>query len=334
MSRQRWRVGFQAVVQRWRSHHSSSRCVAVDLDSTWVTRFEMRLTDALQPDDVWFQLHAEAAEQAGLAGQAMALDFKSEHDRTKAEVLYRVSAVPWVLLMRVQAALQSRGWRLSRLGVHDAQNDAMLATSAINFLPHRQMRLRHSQRQFGCRCAVALLCGVLCAHGVRMGWALAVSHLGADEATQALAEKTWRDTQAQHDAMHFAWQQHNEAQSQQQAQQLRQQQNLQWQTVLQANQAAVWYAKLVQEGSSWRLLGQALTEGDVQHLQTQLAAAPIWQTAPTLKQWTALPPSPDVRLPVWQFELMGVLREASTPTATAEAPAVGNINDKARGSAP
>lgn len=321
MSRQWWSVCLQAMAQRWRSHCNSSRCVAVDLDSAWVTRFEMRLTDALQPDDVWFQLHAEAAEQAGLAGQAMALDFTSEHDRTTAEVLYRVSAVPWVLLMRVQAALHNRGWRLSRLGVYEPQNDATLAPSAVNFLPHRQMRLRRIQRQFGWRCAVALLCGVLGAHGLRMGWVLGVSHLGADEATQALAQKTWRDTQAQHDALHLVWQQHKEAQSIRQAQWVQQQQALQWQTVLQANRAAVWYAKLVQEGTSWRLSGQALTEGDVLHLQTQLAAAPIWQTAPTLKQWTALPPSAKVRLPVWQFELMGVLRAPTTRTATAEATA-------------
>lgn len=317
MSRQWLSVCLQAMEQRWGPHRNSSRCVAVDLDSTWVTRFEVRLTDALQPDDVWFQLHAEAAAQAGLAGGAVALDFTSEHDRTAAEVLYRVSAVPWVLLTRVQAALQDMGWRLSRLGVYEPQSDGAVATSAVNFLPHRQMRLRHIQRRFGWRCAMALLCGVLSAHGVRMGWTLGVSHMGADEATQARAQKTLRDTQAQHDAVRIAWQQRNEAQSQRQAHRTQQQQTLQWQTVLQANKAAVWYAQLVQEGTSWRLLGQALAESDVQHLQTQLAAAPIWQTPPTLKQWTALPPSPEVRLPVWQFELIGVLRGATTRTATA-----------------
>jgi hypothetical protein len=51
----------------------------------------------------------------------------------------------------------------------------------------------------------------------------------------------------------------------------------------------------------------------VQRLQAQLSALPIWQTAPALKQWSALPSESLVRLPLWQFELMGKLLDAESP---------------------
>ena len=64
--------------------------VALVLDRTWCTCFEMRLPMALQTQDVWFQLQAEAAAraaqdvaqstshsvfQAGVAAEPMALDY-------------------------------------------------------------------------------------------------------------------------------------------------------------------------------------------------------------------------------------------------------------------
>lgn len=300
---------WQAMQQRWRARRKDSQCVAVDLDSTWVTRFEMRLAEALHADDVWFQLHAEAAEQAGLVGQAMAIDFTSVHDGQRAEVLYRVSAVPWVLLKQVQSTLQAMGWHLSRLGVYEKQNDAAMPATSINFLPHRQMRLQHLKRQLCWRWGMALLCGLLVAQALRMVLTMAVSQMGAEETAQVLAQQTQRETQAQHDALQLEWQQRKAAQTQLQAHRTQQQQSLQWQAVLQANSSAVWFEQLSQEGAAWRLLGQALSQNDVDHLQAKLGALSIWQTPPALKQWSSLPPSPEVRMPLWQFELVGVLRD-------------------------
>lgn len=314
MWRQGWYRCNQAMQQRWARYRHRSASVAVDLDSAWVTRFEVRLTDALQPQDVWFQLQAEAAHQAGLTGEAMALDFTSEPDRSRSEVLYRVFAVPEVLLSRVQTALQAQGWRLSRLGVYDTHTSG--ATTTLNFLPYRQMRLQRAKRLWVLGCTTSLLVGALIAHGLRWAWAVGVSTLGADASAQARAQHTWREAKAQHDAAHQTWQQRSAAQTQLQAQLTQQQQSMQWQAVLHANTAALWFEQMVQEGVSWRLMGQALSQSDVHHLQTQLADLPIWQTSPTLKQWNALPPSPQVGWPLWQFELVGVLREGTASDNT------------------
>ncbi len=77
--------------------------------------------------------------------------------------------------------------------------------------------------------------------------------------------------------------------------------------MVQDNPAAIWYAQLGQEGSAWRLSGQALAKADVQRLQSELARLPIWQTPPALRRWVDAPSAPQVRMPVWAFELVGVL---------------------------
>ena len=309
-----WRRGVQLCRQRWVQHSRKEQALAVDLDRSWVMFFETRLSNALLQDDVWFQLHAEAAEQGGF--ESVAFDFTAEPDDARGEVLYRVFAIPLELLTQVQSAVRGLGWQLTRLGMHALTIDASSTSPAINFLPHRQMRLQQLKHEWFKRCLVALVCGVVCAYGVRLGWTGWLSHTATDQATQTRIRQTLRATQQHHDGVLLALQQLTQAESQEQAQRWRQAQALQWQAVLQTNRAAIWYAQLVQEDASWRLLGQALAQVEVERLQAQLAALPVWQTQPKLMQWTALPPSPEVRVPLWQFELVGVLRSAPTDNAT------------------
>ncbi len=289
--------------------------VAIDIDRVWVTCFEMRLTHTLHADDVWFQLQAEAAAQLGLMAEAVAFDFTSEEDRANAQVLHRVFALPHALLARMQAAVMGAGLHLSRLGVCDTQGITAQDLSAINLLPHRQMRLQQHKRQFAWGCAMALLCGMLLTSAAQAAWALWLTQTTADEATRQHAQQTLTDTKAHHDAVQSSLQQHTQWQSQHQTRKRQQEQIAQWQAVLQTHSAAVWFEQLAQEGSAWRLSGQALAKADVQQLQSQLARLPIWQTPPTLKHWAALPPHSQIRLPLWQFELAAVLQDTQRDRA-------------------
>lgn len=300
-------------------HRDARQSVAIDIDRAWVTCFEVRLTNTLHADDVWFQLHAEASAQLGLTAEAVAFDFISEHNGADVQVLHRVFAVPRALLVRLQTAVMGIGLHLSHLGVCDSQGVNTQELSKINFLPHRQMRLQQHKCQFVWRCAMALLCGMVLASVVQAAWALWLAQTGTQEAARQHAQQTLNDTQAKYDAVQLALQQHNQLQSQHQTRKRQQEQTAQWQAVLQTHPAAVWYEQLAQEGSAWRLSGQALAKEDVQHLQSQLAGLHIWQTPPTLKHWAALPPHVQIRLPVWQFELVGVLDDrAAKPASHAE----------------
>jgi hypothetical protein len=299
-----WRTLFE---QQWGLRTKANTDVTVDIDLAWVNCFEMRLTDALSADDVWFQVQAEAAVQMQLAVDEVALDFISEHSDTDAQMVYRVFAVPKDLLASLASLLVGMGLRLSRLGVCDPQGVGAIMPSQINFLPHRQMRLQQNKRQFAWGCAAALVCGIVFALGgqsVRTLWLLQ-THV--DQAERLRVQQTQNDTQTQFNVLQQLLQQQTQLQLQQQSRHQQQQQTLQWQAVLHDNLSAIWYAQLTQEGSAWRLTGQALAQADVQRLQTQLASLPIWQTPPAMKQWTAVPPEPQVRMSVWQFELAGAL---------------------------
>ncbi len=291
----------------WRQTADAQRHVCVDMDLAWVTCFDMRLTDALHADDVWFQLQTEAAAQMHLPVDAVALDFFATHERVASQVLYRVFALPKDVLTRVQTAFSDMGLRLLRLGAYDSQGLYGVELSAINFLPHRQMRLQHLKRQFAWLYSAALMSGMLLAWGGQAVWTFWLSQTGADETARLQAQQTRNDLQAQLDIAQQKLQQQTQLQSQMQSRHQHQQQTLQWQAVLQDNPAAIWYAQLGQEGSAWRLSGQALAKADVQRLQSQLARLPIWQTPPVLKRWVDAPSAPQVRMPVWAFELVGVL---------------------------
>ncbi len=291
----------------WRQTADAQRHVCVDMDLAWVTCFDMRLTDALHADDVWFQLQTEAAAQMHLPVDAVALDFFATHERVASQVLYRVFALPKDVLTRVQTAFSDMGLRLLRLGAYDSQGLYGVELSAINFLPHRQMRLQHLKRQFAWLYSAALMSGMLLAWGGQAVWTFWLSQTGADETARLQARQTRNDLQAQLDIAQQKLQQQTQLQSQMQSRHQHQQQTLQWQAVLQDNPAAIWYAQLGQEGSAWRLSGQALAKADVQRLQSQLARLPIWQTPPVLKRWVDAPSAPQVRMPVWAFELVGVL---------------------------
>ena len=291
----------------WRQTADAQRHVCVDMDLAWVTCFDMRLTDALHADDVWFQLQTEAAAQMHLPVDAVALDFFATHERVASQVLYRVFALPKDVLTRLQTAFSDMGLRLLRLGAYDSQGLYGVELSAINFLPHRQMRLQHLKRQFAWLYSAALMSGMLLALGGQAVWTFWLSQTGADETARLQARQTRNDLQAQLDIAQQKLQQQTQLQSQMQSRHQHQQQTLQWQAVLQDNPAAIWYAQLGQEGSAWRLSGQALAKADVQRLQSQLARLPIWQTPPVLKRWVDAPSAPQVRMPVWAFELVGVL---------------------------
>ena len=145
----------------------------------------------------------------------------------------------------------------------------------------------------------------------RQAWTFWLSQTGADQAERLRAQHTLNNTQTQFNVAQQLLQQQTQLQTQQQSRHQQQQQTLQWQAVLHDNLSAIWYAQLTQDGSAWRLTGQALAQAEVLRLQTQLSGLPIWQTPPALKQWTVVPPEPQVRMPVWQFELAGVLAVAS-----------------------
>ena len=293
----------------WRQTADARHHVRVDMDLAWVTCFDVRLTDALHADDVWFQLQTEAAAQMHLPVDAVVLDFFPTHESAASQVLYRVFALPKDVLTRVQTAFSDMGLRLLRLGAYDSQGLYGVELSAINFLPHRQMRLQHLKRQFAWLYSAALMSGMLLALGGQAVWTFWLSQTGADETARLQARQTRNDLQAQLDIAQQKLQQQTQLQSQMQSRHQHQQQTLQWQAVLQDNPAAIWYAQLEQEGSAWRLSGQALAKADVQRLQSQLARLPIWQTPPALKRWVDAPPAPQVRMPVWAFELAGVLLE-------------------------
>lgn len=293
----------------WLQTADARHHVRVDMDLAWVTCFDMRLTDALHADDVWFQLQTEAAAQMHLPVDAVALDFFATYESAVSQVLYRVFALHKDVLTRVQVALSGMGLSLLRMGVCDAQGMRTQELSTINFLPHRQMLLQHRKRQFAWYFAAAWVCGMVFAVVVQSVWTVWLSHKGADEAVRLRAHQTLNDTQAELEVTEKKLQQQTQLQSQMQSRHQQQQQALQWQAVLQDNPAAIWYAQLGQEGSAWRLSGQALAKADVQRLQSQLARLPIWHTPPTLKRWDDAPPAPQVRMPVWAFELAGVLLE-------------------------
>ena len=301
-----WRLWFDMP---WRQTANAQHPIAVDMDVAWVTCFEIRLTDVLHADDVWFQLQTEAAAQMHLSVDAVALDFFATHESAVSQVLYRVFGLPKDVLMRVQTALSGMGFRLLRLGVYDPEGRYGAELSTINFLPYRQTLLQQRKRQFAWRFAAALVSGLVLALGVQSVWAFWLSQTGADETARLQAQQKRNDLQAQLDAAQHKLQQQTLWQSQMQSRHQQQQQALQWQAVLQDNPTAIWYAQLGQEGSAWRLTGQALAKADVQRLQSQLAGLPIWHTPPTLKHWGDAPPAPQVRMPVWAFELAGVLLE-------------------------
>lgn len=295
--------------------------VALVLDRAWCICFDMRLPLALQAQDVWFQLQAEAAAratqdvaqspshsvfQAGAAAEPMALDYTEALDPQHAQVHYHVCAVPERWLTSLQAVVRAQGMQLWRVGVSDVNQVSWL--SCINLWPHRQMRLQQRQRALALRCVLALLCGAasgLLAHAV---WTdVQATHL-ADAPAQEKAQRDLRHAQAQLDVLRKSLQQHAQDNARMQAQQAKHQHSLQWQAVLQANTSALWFTQLTQSGNAWRLSGQALAQADVQNLQTQLTALPIWESPPVLQQWQALAPAADVRWPVWQFELVAQLQ--------------------------
>jgi Tfp pilus assembly protein PilN len=312
----RWKAIFE---QQWGLRTYANTDVTVDIDLAWVNCFEMRLTDALSADDVWFQVQAEVAAHMHLAVDEVAFDFISEHSITDAQVLYRVFAVPTALLASLTSVLVGMGLRLSRLGVCDPQGMGAIMPSQINFLPYRQMRLQQNKRQFAWRCSAALVCGMVFALAGQSAWTFWLSQTGVDQAARLRAQQTLNDSQVQFNVLQHMLQQQTQLQIQQQSRHQQQQQTLQWQAVLHDNLSAIWYAQLTQDGSAWRLTGQALVQADVQRLQTQLSGLTIWQTPPAMKQWTAVPPEPQVRMAVWQFELAGVLAVVTPPPSVVRA---------------
>jgi hypothetical protein len=174
------------------------------------------------------------------------------------------------------------------------------------------MLLQQRKRQFAWRFAAALVSGMVLALGLQSVWTFWVSQKGADDTALLKAQQTRNDLQDQLDAAQQKLQQQTHLQSQMKNRLQQQQQTLQWQAVLRDNPTAIWYAQLGQEGSAWRLSGQASTKTDVQRLQSQLTRLPIWQTPPALKRWVDAPPAPQVRMPVWAFELAGVLLDVES----------------------
>ena len=303
----RWRAVWQALQHRWGQRRGWSG-VAIDIDAAWVACFEMRLPDSLQAVDVWFQLHAQAAAQTGLSHGALALDYWATPDTQPAQVHYRVFAVPTQLVTRLQAVVQQQGLRLTRLGVCAVTQDA--GTAAINFLPHRQMRLRAQQWAFAVRCGWGLLLGVAMSGTVYgLQWVLAREALPEVAVQLQTQQQLFAAQRAYGDAQRLL-QQQRDAQTRRQARLSQQQRSLQWQALLQDPSVQLWYAQISQEGTTWRVVGEALNPTAVTHLQTQLTPLPIWQTPPELKAWHALPASP-LRWPVWQFELAGNLKGAA-----------------------
>lgn len=303
----RWRAVWQALQHRW-GQRAGLPGVAIDIDAAWATCFEMRLADSLQAVDVWFQLHAQAAAQTGLTHGALALDYLATPDVQPAQIHYRVFAVPVQLLTRLQTVVQQQGLRLTRLGLCDGTQDA--GTSVINFLPHRQLRLRAQQRTFAVRCGCGLLLGVVMAgvvHGLQ--WVLAQEAL-PEAAVQLQTQQQLSAAQRTHSDAQRLLQQQLDAQARRQARWSQQQPSLQWQALLQDPSVQLWYAQISQEGTTWRVVGEALNPTAVTHLQTQLTPLPIWQTPPELKAWHALPASA-LRWPVWQFELAGTLKDTA-----------------------
>jgi Tfp pilus assembly protein PilN len=301
------------VVQQMRQHTHNHTEVTIDIDIAWVSSFEMRLIDALHADDVWFQVQTEAAVRMHLAFEDVAFDFIAEHRPSDQQMVYSVFALPKALLASLGSVVRQRGLRLSRLGVCDPLGAGAITPSGINFLPHRQIHWQQSKRQFAWRCFAAMLCGVALTFGLQSIWTFWLSQTGVGETERLRAHQTLNDTQAQLDETQQMLQQQTQLQLQQHSRQQQQHQTLQWQAVLHDNLSAIWYVQLEQEGGAWRLVGQALAKADVQRLQVQLSVLPIWQTPPALKQWSALPSEPLVRLPLWQFELAGRLLDAESP---------------------
>lgn len=301
---------FVALQMGLRTHTKTD--VTVDIDLAWVNSFEMRLTDALHADDVWFQVQTEAAERMQLAFEDVSFDFTAEHRPSDKQMVYSVFALPKVLLTSLSSVVGERGLRLTRLGVCNPLGVGAITPSTIDFLPHRQLQRQQSKRQFVWRCFAAMLCGVVLTFGLQSTWTFWLLQTGAGEAERLGAQQTLNDTQAELDATQQMLQQQTQLHLQLQSRQRQQQQTLQWQAVLHDNLSAIWYVQLEQEDGAWRLVGQALAKADVKRLQAQLSALPIWQTAPALKQWSALPSESLVRLPLWQFELMGKLLDAES----------------------
>ncbi len=305
----------RALPWRWRAKPKPP--VVIDLDISWVIRFEVALSERLQEEDLWFQLQMEVAMQPNGRNIPVAFDFEPmlPQDASRAstggdmsrDVWYRVYGVPLALVHRLQRTADAFDLTLTRLGVCSHDAEGVNVTRAINFLPHRQQRWQQCKNTWWRYSGLALLSGVLAActaqAAIRWGFTQnAASQTERSAAAQALSVEQTKHAQA--------------AQSLQQGLQEKQQaddhltwlqRNAQWQRVLQSTKAQVWLSQLVQDGVAWRAVGQGLTQGDALRLQTELLGLRVWEKPPTLTRVVLVPASESARLPVWQFELVATL---------------------------
>lgn len=301
----------------WHASKPVHTPVRIDLDLAWVSCLDVALSDRLQPEDVWFQLQMEAQALMGLPDTPLAMDYEVLPDKAEphplrsdasGRIVYRVYAVPQAWVQHVQTIADKHSLRLERVGVCQDNAPILASTGALDFLPHRQRRWRQQRNLWWWRMAMALLAGLLTVCLFNLARAAWMAQGYAPEAQRLATLQAVATHRTQLDQLTQTLQQTTRAHDDWVLQTAWQEGQVQWQRVLQSASPRLWLQHVLLEKGHWRIKGQALSESEVQGLVSQLKALSIWQQVPSMERLHLLTSSEGARLPVWQFELAGVLK--------------------------
>lgn len=296
--------------------------VRIDLDLELVTHFEVSLSDRLQGEDLWFQLLLETQTQTGLQDTPIAIDYlQLLPNDTSGNILYRVFAIPSAWVESLQTIATLHHLRLERVGVLPQNCSIDVASKSIDFLPHRQRQWQQQYNHWWWSSALALFAGILTVfvlHAARAWW-VTQEYATAEQRMATLQAVT--QLQTQHAQLTQTLELSTRKHQQWVQQTTWQDRHEKWLQVLQSIPPRMWLQQLLLDGPTWRLKGQALSELDVQGLQSRLQALTIWQQAPKVDRLVLLSASDSARLPVWEFELMAVLQGFPNQPSSSSSPA-------------
>jgi hypothetical protein len=313
--------------------------VYMSLDSASVSNHLISLAAGLSPEDVAFQLKAEAQSLLPPYATEVFIDYSvdPEHAAT-GERRYLVQAVSRLRVEALQRVGQCAGLKVLAIeSRHDAAHRAEMshvltafpqASAALalqcdeafglalrawheegaNFLPHREDTQHALRRAWLVGMSVCAMGGAFLAAGFAMVLASAAHSVHPYLNDMTASTRALDDAQNAHAHAKALEKRHADQYLWLGARQELQSQSLQWSRVLSQAAKGIWVASVKQQGTRWTVQGEALSSTHAQRLVQQLKVLDIWAHAPELPQLQVLPVVSSSGLPVWQFRIEADLK--------------------------
>lgn len=316
--------------------------VFLSVDTAWVSEYLIPLPQALQGDDLHFQLMAELQTlwPGPLADVCVAYepaDVVASAEGRSALRNYRVGVIARAHVLALEQVAHAAGLRVLAIepSAHAVQRTQMperlsalpVASTALglqcevalglalgawfpgtlSFSPSRAQRAQYRRHAWWTRMATGAGAGALlgCALAVCLSWFTAWQDGGADATEVAQALQMAKQTEA---AVQAEWLQSQALTDWLRTQASLQQHTMQWSRVLAQEARGVWVSGVQQQDGHWVVQGEALSSAHVHHLLQQLKALDIWAQAPHAMRMQFTRAASSRVMSTWQFRIEADLK--------------------------